>query len=78
MVEMLIKNKADLFYKDAFNRTYLMQAARVGSLSVVDLLIRFGIDINAIDSDGLTALAIAQKYQQNLVMQYLIKNGAKN
>lgn len=78
MVEMLIKNKADLFYKDAFNRTYLMQAARVGSLSVVDLLIRFGIDINAVDSDGLTALAIAQKYQQNLVLQYLIKNGAKN
>ncbi len=77
MVEMLIKNKADLFYKDAFNRTYLMQAARVGSLSIVDLLIRFGVDINAIDHDGLTALAIAQKYKQDLVMQYLIKNGAK-
>jgi hypothetical protein len=77
MVEMLIKNKADLFYKDAFNRTYLMQAARVGSLSIVDLLIRFGVNINAVDNDGLTALAIAQKYKQDLVMQYLIKNGAK-
>ncbi len=77
MVEMLVKNKADLFYKDTFNRTYLMQASRVGSLSVVDLLIRYGIEIDAVDNDGLSALAIAQKYKQNLVMQYLIKNNAK-
>jgi hypothetical protein len=77
MVEILVKNKADLFFKDSFNRTYLMQAARVGSLSVVDLLIRYGIDINSVDNEGLTALAIAQKYKQNLVVQYLIKNNAK-
>ena len=54
-----------------------MQASRVGSLSVVDLLIRYGIEIDAVDNDGLSALAIAQKYKQNLVMQYLIKNNAK-
>jgi len=74
---LLAKNKADLLYRDAFNRTYLMQAARVGSLSAVDLLLRVGVDINATDNDGFTALAIAKKYRQDLVVQYLIKNNAK-
>jgi len=76
-LEMLANNKADLKYVDSFGRTYLMQAARLGFLSGVDLLVKKQIDINAMDNDGFTALAFAYRYKKELVVQYLLKSGAK-
>jgi hypothetical protein len=76
-LELLAKNKADLYYKDAFGRTYLMHASRVGFLPAVDLLIKNNVSINDMDNDGFTALSIAYRHKKELVVQYLLKNGAK-
>ena len=62
---------------DAFGRNYLMHAARTGVLSAINLFINQGIDINAMDNNGLTALAIAHQHNQNVVATYLLKHGAK-
>jgi hypothetical protein len=76
-LELLEKNNADLHYKDAFGRTYLMHASRVGFLPAVDLLIKNNVGINDMDDDGFTALSIAYRHRKELVVQYLLKNGAK-
>ncbi len=76
-LELLEKNNADLKYKDAFGRTYLMHASRVGFLPAVDLLVKNNLNINEMDDDGFTALSIAYRHRKELVVQYLLKNGAK-
>ena len=76
-LELLEKNNADLKYKDAFGRTYLMHASRVGFLPAVDLLVKNNLNINDMDDDGFTALSIAYRHRKELVVQYLLKNGAK-
>lgn len=75
-IELLVNNKADLNYIDASGKNYLMYASRVGNLSAVDLFIKKGVDIDALDNEGATALAIANRNQQNIVAQFLLKNGA--
>jgi ankyrin repeat protein len=76
-LELLEKNNVDLTYKDGFGRTYLMLASRVGFLPAVDLLIKNNLNINDMDNDGFTALSIAYRHKKELVVQYLLKNGAK-
>lgn len=76
-LEILIKNFADIKYKDAFGRNYLMHASRVGFLPAVDLLVKSGINVNEMDNDGFTALSIAYRHKKELIVQYLLKNGAK-
>lgn len=76
-IELLIKNKARTDYVDAFGRTYLMHAARVGFLPAVQLFIAAGIDINRMDHDGFTALSIAYRHKKEVIVKYLIQNGAK-
>jgi ankyrin repeat protein len=46
-------------------------------LPAVDLLIKSNVDINEMDNDGFTALAFAYRFKKELVVQYLLKNGAK-
>jgi len=76
-LELLEKNNVDLTYKDVFGRTYLMHASRVGFLPAVDLLVKNNLNINDMDDDGFTALSIAYRHKKELVVQYLLKNGAK-
>lgn len=76
-IELLIKNKARTDYVDAFGRTYLMHASRVGFLPAVQLFIAAGIDVNAMDKDGFTALSIAYRHRKEVIVKYLLKNGAK-
>ncbi|MBL6664950.1 MAG: ankyrin repeat domain-containing protein [Rickettsiales bacterium] len=75
--EILAKNNANIYFTDKFGRTYLFHASRLGFLSAVQLLIRRGVDVNILDKKGLSALDIAYKNRQELVVQYLLKNGAK-
>lgn len=76
--ELLAQNKADLEYVDAFGRTYLMHASRTGLLPAVDLLIsRRGADVNVMDHDGFTSLAIAYRHKKEIIVSYLLKHGAK-
>ncbi len=76
-VTMLLEMNADPFYVDGLGRTYLMHATRVGFLPLVDLFVRQGLDVNAMDDDGITALAIANRHRKEIIAQYLLKHGAK-
>lgn len=76
-LEILTNNKADLEYVDIFGRTYLMHAARVGFLPAVELLVSKGADVNAMDYDGFTALSIAYRHKKEIIVKFLLKNGAK-
>jgi hypothetical protein len=69
---------ANVNFIDDLGRTYLMQAARVGSLPIMDLLINKGVDVNIADKGGVTALAIAYKHKKDIVAKYLLKYGAKS
>jgi ankyrin repeat protein len=68
--------KVDLV--DDLGRTYLMQSSRVGSLPITDLLISKGVDVDAADNNGVTALAIAYKHKKDIIAKYLLKYGAKS
>jgi ankyrin repeat protein len=76
-LELLVENNADIKHIDNFNRTYLMQAARAGFLSAAELLVSRGVDINAMDIDGFTALSIAHRNQKEVIVKFLLKKGAK-
>ncbi len=76
-LELLIENKADINYLDNFGRTYLMHAARVGFLPAVESFVSRGADVNAMDNDGFTALSIAYRHKKEIIVKYLLKNGAK-
>lgn len=76
-LELLASNNADLNYTDAFGRTYLMHAARLGFLPAVDLLVSRGVDVNSMDNDNFTALSIAYRNRKEIIVQYLLKHGAK-
>jgi len=43
----------------------------------VDLFVKKGVDVNAIDKDGFSALSIAYRHKKEVVVQYLLKNNAK-
>jgi len=75
-LEILANNKANLKYIDSFGRTSLMHAVRVGFLPAVELLVSRGVDVNAIDHDGFTPLAIAYRHKKEVVIKFLLKNGA--
>lgn len=76
-LEILVQNKADINYFDSFGRTSLMHAARVGFLPAVELLVLKGADVNIMDNDGFTALSIAYRHQKEIIVKFLLKNGAK-
>lgn len=76
-LELLIENKADINYLDNFGRTYLMHAARVGFLPAVESFVSRGADVNVMDNDGFTALSIAYRHKKEIIVKYLLKNGAK-
>lgn len=75
---ILAKSGADLNYVDNFGRTYLFHASRLGFLEAVEILVRNNIDINALDKDGMSALNFAYKNKQDIVIKYLLANGAKS
>ena len=58
VIKSLIENGAEINYKAKNDRTPLMLAVENGNVEVADTLIKYGADINAVDSDGMTALDI--------------------
>ncbi len=76
-LEILVRNKADINYIDSFGRTSLMHAARLGFLPAVELFVLEGADVNAMDNDGFTALSIAYRHKKEVIVKFLLKNGAK-
>jgi len=74
---ILIDGNLDLKYRDGFGRTYLMHASRLGFLAAVELLVSKNIDVNMMDNDGFTALSVAYRHRKEVIIKYLLKNGAK-
>ena len=55
----------------------LLGASRNGQKDVVELLLKGGADVNAIDEDGRTPLMRASRYGHKDVVELLKKYGAK-
>lgn len=61
LVQLLLKNKAQVNQPDAFKTTALMAAASKGNKALVELLLASGADARAKDNDGKDALAFAKE-----------------
>lgn len=67
----------DVLKKDSFGRTELMKAVKEGNDWQIRNLIKFGIDVNACDEDGWTALMYAARFQSNLsIIDMLLSENA--
>jgi len=82
MCEFLIEKKCDVDALDKLKRTPLMDAAEVGCLEAVKVLLKHNANIQAIDSEGFNALSYCidfvskrdQKFYETA--KYLVQNGA--
>jgi ankyrin repeat protein len=61
----------------SYNGPLLMEAARYGHVEVVELLLDYGADTEAMDDLNQTALEVAAEYGQREVASRLIDGGAK-
>ena len=70
-------NYADVNARERYyGRTALMMAAAEGHMSVVELLIEAGSDLNTVDEEGSTALSLARSYGHLDVAAKLADAGA--
>merc|ERR1712086_769382 len=68
---------ADLNHKNKAGTTPLMKAASNGRLVVVQKLVGSKVDLDAVDSDGNTAMHMAAASSFTMIVELLIKTGAK-
>jgi ankyrin repeat protein len=73
IVELLLKNKADVNWKDAFNTTALMYAVSSGDLELVELLLAYGADVKASDGQGNTVLSAAKESKNKTLIKLIEK-----
>lgn len=73
IVELLLKNKADVNAKDVFNTTALMYAASSGNKEMVELLLSYNADVNASDGQGNTVLSAAKESKNKSVIKLIEK-----
>lgn len=73
---LLIRNGADVNVKGPENRTLLMEATFLNMKHLVPVLIEKGIDLNAHDNNGLTALKIARILGFSEIEKTLTEAGA--
>ena len=77
MCELLLKNAAQVNATDRFGDTPLHTAAAFQTdLEVVKILVGYGANIHLKDADGLTPLALAEKYGHFKIAAYLKTRGA--
>ncbi|KAJ3522166.1 hypothetical protein NM208_g12977 [Fusarium decemcellulare] len=76
IIELLVKQGADVNWCDTDGRTSLHQASEHGHASVIQLLVREGANINARDTQGETALYHATIRGDKTIMQLLLAEGA--
>lgn len=83
LVKLLIEKGADPKVVDNEGNTALILAARAGGFMVLEPLMAVGVDVNARNKEGKTALQLARETQKSypaardLMVKMLIKGGAK-
>ena len=76
LIELLLRNNADVNAKDSYGNTALINSSYYGS-DVVELLLEKGADVNARNKAGKTALMNACTYRGKLqVVRMLVEKGA--
>src|SRR5437016_9742183 len=89
-VKLLLSHGADPHIVSKDDETTLMAAAGTGfingyhrqkpaaeRLEVIKLLVQLGIDVNAADNYGITALMVAANMGEGAIIQYLVEAGAR-
>lgn len=76
-VQKILKKVSSVDVYNQHGQTPLIVAVRVGSKSCMQLLLQYGVDINAVDAYGKTALDYAVELKMHHKVRYLAKNGAK-
>ena len=81
-VKALLDGNADPLFVDKDNKTYLHLLAASGNhlrdkqKNITESLIEKGVDINALDNEGKTALQIAVEKCNTSIIELLLENGA--
>ena len=75
--DTISKRPINLIDRDRFIEYYMAISSTIIDDCYFDLLIKNNVAINDMDDDGFTALSIAYRHRKELVVQYLLKNGAK-
>ena len=86
IMELLIKNGADIEY-EFYDNTCLVRAVRIGDIQAVKLLLEYGANPNATNSDGFTPLNyikniylnndMTPSFEHQEIIDLLIEYGAK-
>jgi len=79
IVELLVKNGANVNVQNIYGDTPLMNSANHGDVQAVKFLLKKGADVNLKDKDGETALFRAAMGGKNVnvkIMELLLKKGA--
>jgi ankyrin repeat protein len=73
MLELLLKNKADLAIETSDAYTSALLAAKHGNIKILELLEKKGIDLGKAASDGWYPLMVAVRFKQLDVIKFLCK-----
>ena len=77
-LDLLIKAGAQMGVKDKNKRTLLHHASGVkNNLKLVEMLIEVGLDIEAMDKDGIRAIDMAIGHSNEAMVASLLRKGAK-
>lgn len=71
IVEILLKNKADVNWKDGFNTDALIYAVGNKNLKMIKLLIEYGADVNSNDGQGNSVQSEAIKTKNKEIIEFI-------
>jgi len=76
VVELLLRNGADVNRQDNCGVTALSLAARKSSVERVSMLLKYGASVSVTDNEGMTALHVASANGNKVTVQLLLEKGA--
>lgn len=71
IVELLLKYKADVKWKDVFNTDALIYSIGNKNLKMVKLLIEYGADVNSSDGNGISVHSEALKTKDKEIIEFI-------
>ena len=77
VIQLLIKQGAEVDLKDNEGRTPLSWAAQMGHKATVQLLIEQGAEVDSKDNEGQTPLSWAVGFGKEAIVQFLIEQGVE-